>query len=204
MPRGHVHEAFTSDRLSVHFTVGVRVYRWVDLLRHALDAVSRREVGLRESVPPGLVPGGQVTAALEQRFQELLRLLAEGANLEESLGRLSSSFLRNLAPLPASFFLATEEAEHIEPDTVVERAPGALCRVVERDDWVGLEFPGNYVDGPPTIAPALHFIARTPRFAVRDLPGNLALDGKRILVGRLVRTRFLTLANAPRGASDHA
>jgi ribosomal protein L16 Arg81 hydroxylase len=202
MPRGHVHEAFTSDQLSVHFTVGVRVYRWVDLLRDALDVVSRREVGLRESLPPGLVPGGQTTPALDQRFKDLLRLLAESAGLEEALGRLSSTFLRSLAPLPANFFSATEDAEHIEPDTVVERAPGIICRVLQREDWVGIEFPGNFVDGPPAIGPALHFIARTPRFAVRDLPGDLAVDGKRILVGRLLRTRFLTRVSSPRPAPN--
>src|SRR5207253_2896853 len=36
IPRGHAHEAFTSDQPSLHLTIGINVYRWSDLLQHAL------------------------------------------------------------------------------------------------------------------------------------------------------------------------
>ena len=36
IPRGHIHEAFTSDSASLHLTVGVKVFRWLDLLQYAL------------------------------------------------------------------------------------------------------------------------------------------------------------------------
>ena len=38
MPRGHVHEAFTKDGASLHLTVGLRIYRWMDLLQQASPA----------------------------------------------------------------------------------------------------------------------------------------------------------------------
>ena len=197
MPRGHIHEAFTSDRGSMHLTVGVRVHRMADLVRLALDAVSRRDARFREAVPPGVLPAGRTTEALRARFRELLQALAEAARAEEAVDRLASGFLRRLAPLPGDYFSAGEDADAVGLDTVLERAPGVFFRLTAGDGWVGVEFPGNRIDGPPQIASALHFIARTPRFTAMDLPDDLTADGKLVLVRRLVRARFLVLG-APR------
>ena len=43
---------------------------------------------------------------------------------------------------------------------------------------------------------ALHFIARTPRFAVRSLPDDLTTDGKLVLLRRLVRDQLLRVVSA--------
>jgi ribosomal protein L16 Arg81 hydroxylase len=203
MPRGYIHEAFTSDKASMHLTVGVKVYRMVDLIRHALDAVSRRDARFREAAPIGVLPGGQLgdaPAALREKFREALQALAENGDVDEAVDRLAAGFLRTLTPLPGDFFIAGEDAERVGPDTVVERAPGVVHRLTGGDGWVGLLFPGSRVDGPTKIASALRFIAQAPRFAVRDLPDDLTVEGKLTLVRRLVRTRFLTLADRSRSA----
>ncbi len=197
IPRGHIHEAFTSDRTSMHLTVGVKVFRMADLVRLALDAVSRRDARFREAVPVSVLPAGRATEPLRERFGELLRALAEAGRVEEAVDRLASGFLRKLAPLPGDYFRAEEDAEAVGPDTPVERAPGVVFRLTSGDGWVALEFPGSRIDGPPRITSALQFVARTPRFAARDLPDDLAADGKVILVRRLVRARFLVPAKPP-------
>jgi len=40
MPRGFLHEAWTTDEPSTHLTVGLHVVRWLDLLSVALAQVS--------------------------------------------------------------------------------------------------------------------------------------------------------------------
>ena len=193
MPRGHVHEAFTSDQASMHLTVGVKVYRMADLVRLALDAVSRRDARFREAVPPGVLPAGRAPEALAERFRELLRALAEDGRVDEARGppRRRAS-CGKLAPLPGDYFFAGDDADAVGPDTALERAPGVVFRLTGGDGWVGLEFPGGRIDGPAKIASALQFIARTPRFTPRELPDDLTADGKLLLVRRLVRARFLT------------
>ncbi len=192
MPRGHVHEAFTSEQASMHLTVGVKVYRMTDLLRLALDAVSRRDVRFREAVPAGVLPSGMAPPSLKAKFGELLQALAEGGRVDEAVNRLASGFVRKLAPLPGDFFFAEEDAERLTLDTTVEKAPGVVHRTIGGEGWVGIEFPGNRIDGPPKIAAALEFVARTPRFTPRALPDDLTPDAKLLLVRRLVRARFLT------------
>src|SRR5205823_11546091 len=99
-----------------------------------------------------------------------------------------------LTALPGDFFAAVN-AEAIGPDTILERAAGAVCRV-ERlaDGRVSLRYTGGSLEGPPKIASALRFIARTHRFTVRFLPDDLSADGKVVLVRRLVRDKFLRRA----------
>jgi hypothetical protein len=193
LPRGHVHEAFTSDRLSLHLTVGVKVYRWSDLLHQVVDAVSARDVRFRASLPPGLLTNCPAAAAGE-RLRELLTALAEGARADEAVGRLATAFLSRLAPLPGGSF-AVPDPDAIGPDTVLERVPGAICREVEVPDGrAGLQFPGGSLEGPPKTAAALHFIAHAPRFTARSLPGGLTPDARLLLVRRLVRDGLLRLA----------
>src|SRR6185295_12103641 len=38
IPRGHVHDALTSDSISLHVTLGINVYTWADLFMEALNA----------------------------------------------------------------------------------------------------------------------------------------------------------------------
>ena len=197
MPRGHIHEAFTSDQASMHLTVGVKVFRMADLVRLALDVVSRRDARFREAVPVGVLPAGRAPEPLKERFREALQALAADGRVEEAVDRLASNFLRKLTPLPGDYFFAADDADAVGPDTAVERAPGVIFRLTGGEGWVALEFPGNRIDGPPKIASALQYVARTPRFAPKDLPDDLTEDGKLILVRRLVRARFLTLADRP-------
>jgi hypothetical protein len=197
MPRGHIHEAFTSECASMHLTVGVKVYRWVDLLQQALANVSALDVRFRESLPPATLTSGQTSWTLKARFHELLELLLQAARAEDAVDRLGFSFVNKLSMLPNNAFVSTEanDAERIDLDTEVERAPGALCRVVETDGEVSLGFPGNRLDGPGKIASALRFMARTRRFTVRALPDDLTAEAKLLLVRRLIRDRFLTVAS---------
>jgi hypothetical protein len=195
MPRGHVHEAFTSDGLSLHLSVGVRVFRWIDLLQHALVDLAGRDVRFREALPPGLL-AGPTSETMRDRLSELLAVLAERGRADNAVDRLLEEFLGRLPALPGCFF-AGADAEQVGLDTVLEHAPGAVCRVIRHADGrVALHYPGNRLDGPLRIAAVLEFLARTPRFAVRALPGDLSPDSKLLLVRRLVRERFLTVVEA--------
>ncbi len=195
LPRGHVHEAFTSDTLSLHLTVGIRVFRWLDLVRQALDDVAARDVRYRASLPPGLVSDPDVPAP-RGTFRELLHGLIDRASGDEAVEGLAAAFLSQLPSLPGPYFGADGDGR-VGLDTVLERVPGVLCRArVAANGWATLHYPGGYLDGPPKIAAAVQFIARTRRFAVRALPDDLTADGKVVLARRLVGDRVLSVVRA--------
>lgn len=201
VPRGHVHEAFTSQCASMHLTVGINVFRWSDLMHEAVEAVARREERFRQSLPPSLLGGGGPSADVVECFRELLGVLRDTAGAEESLRRLSDAFFDQMAVLPNFHFAAGPQEQSIDLDTVLEKSPGAVCRVVQEESWVVLSFPGGQVGGPGKIASALRFVAATDRFAVRELPDSLGGEAKLVLARRLLRERLLTVAQ-PRGGAQ--
>jgi len=191
MPRGHLHEAFTADTSSLHLTVAVRVYRWVELLQRALARVAAGDVRFRQSLPLGVLCAERTAPGLAEQFRELLASFVGSADFDCALAALADAFLSKLAPLPHDYF-ADDNVESLALDTPLERAPGMVCRVVQNGDSAILQAPGARIDGPADVAPALHFIARTPRFTPRSLPGDLTAEAQLALARRLVRERLLT------------
>ncbi len=156
MPRGHVHEAFTSDRASLHLTVGIRIYRWLDLLRNAFAGAAAADVRFRQSPPPGLLCAGTFPRESREKFKELLELLARDANLDDSLAAMTETFVGGLPAFPADYF-AIDDPDRINLDTTLERAPGVFFRIVEKGEGVTLHAPGARIEGPSKIASAAPF-----------------------------------------------
>jgi ribosomal protein L16 Arg81 hydroxylase len=201
LPRGHVHEAFTSDRASLHLTVGVNVYRWLDLLQQALAEAGAADVRFRQSLPLGLLCADLPSPSLKRKFQELLRLLGDRADLENAVESMAAAFVGSRTALPQDYF-AIDQPDRISLDTLLERAAGTVCRVVQKGDTVTLHAPGACIDGPAKIAPALHFIACTQQFTPAALPDDLMPDAKLALVRRLVREKLLTIVSQANGTGE--
>ena len=180
--------------------MGVNVHRWLDLLRQALSRAGAADVRFRQSLPLGLLSTGAFPPTLQKQFRELFQLLAQTANLEGAVAAMTEAFVGKLAASPHDYF-AVDDADRIDMDTTLERAPGAICRVVRKGDGVTLHAPGTRLDGPAKIAPALQFIARTQRFTPRALPDDLTADAKLVLVRRLIRERLLRVVNPPASAA---
>ena len=68
MPRGWLHEALTSDEDSLHLTIGVNVYTWLDAMRAALEECAD-DLELRRSVPEDGVASADLLGVLEARLQ---------------------------------------------------------------------------------------------------------------------------------------
>jgi ribosomal protein L16 Arg81 hydroxylase len=201
IPRGFVHEAFTAEHASLHLTVGVNVYRWADLLGEALAEMTRNDRRFRESVPSEVVSMPDKAGAMEDHFRALLAVLAEQARVQTAARRLGDEFHSHLQPLPSARGPAREGVADVDLDTLVEKTPGLVCRVVEEGGWVSLQFPGGKVGGPRRILAALTFVANNDGFAIRELPDELSGSGKLVLARRLLGERVLRVSSADANGS---
>ncbi|MBD2532877.1 cupin-like domain-containing protein [Nostoc flagelliforme FACHB-838] len=66
IPSGYVHEALTSESSSLHLTVGINVYRWIDLLSTALILASEQNISLRKYLPIGFLKSNNCVKFLKQ------------------------------------------------------------------------------------------------------------------------------------------
>ena len=182
LPRGWLHEAKTSETDSLHLTVGVNVYTWMDAFRAALDKCAG-EVGFRRSPDDG-------------GAEDLVDLLAKQLQPERIERRRRRKLVRSRRPILGGQLTQLRALESLDLDTSVERRPTVLF------DLAGttLSFEGKDVDFPEGAAEELAFAAQSEEpFTPGDLPGDLDDEGRLVLVSRLVREGFLVLSEAARG-----
>jgi hypothetical protein len=180
----------------LHLTVGINVHRWADLLHEALLNLTRRDERFRASIPPGLLGGHQIPGPVRDRFKDLLGVIANDLDLDEAVQQIGDQFFGGLAVLPGSHFRNGTPAESLDEDTLLEKRPGMICRVVQEGAWVAIEFPGGRVEGPLKIAPALRFVAETEEFPISALPGVSGRESKLVLARRLLSEGLVRVAVA--------
>ncbi|MET0939190.1 MAG: cupin domain-containing protein [Gaiellaceae bacterium] len=176
MPRGWLHEALTSDEDSLHLTIGVNVYTWLDALRAALDACTD-ELELRRSVPDDGVAADDLLAALEARLQP-----------DDVVRRRRSKLVRTRRPVLEDALSELRASDGLTADTLLERRPTVL---LELEDGA-LVFEGKRIRVPERAGPALRAIAESDRpFRAEELPGELDAESRLVLLRRLIREGFV-------------
>lgn len=196
IPRGFLHQGFTSDTFSLHITFGVYVYRWQNLIIEAVRELTERDARFRESLPLGFVRSKQDDALVKARLRELLGILTEEHRADAALEQIRMGFMRKLSPVPDGHFAQLNLLPEITPETVLEKRAGALCYITRGDSAdaeVGIHFPGGAVWAPSWVEPALQFVAETEVFQVRDLPSLWDDDSKVVLARRLVKEGLLRI-----------
>jgi ribosomal protein L16 Arg81 hydroxylase len=70
LPRGFVHTTETSDSFSIHVTLGITVYTWVDLLTEWVQLSTHRP-SFRRALPPGFAGREDVSHSLGKRLRQM-------------------------------------------------------------------------------------------------------------------------------------
>jgi ribosomal protein L16 Arg81 hydroxylase len=194
LPRGVPHEAVTSTSSSLHLTVGIHVYRWLDLLREALEAVAMQRPALRKALPPGFldreISGDQLRDVVAEASAGLLdRDLMRRVELH--LGSRLRTESRAAQP---GHFRSIDLIRELTDESLVLRSTGSICRARTSAEEARIEFAGNYVAGPADMGSAMRFIAENERFIVHEIPGKLSREERLDLVSRLVSEGLLYLS----------
>jgi ribosomal protein L16 Arg81 hydroxylase len=183
LPRGWLHQAMTSDTHSLHLTVGISTYLWLDALKAALDEAAEGEVELRRAVPRDGRGGDR-----------LVELLLARVSPEAVSERKRRWFVRNRRPVRDDQFDQLRALERLDLDTDLVRNETVIADLRVDGDRAGLSFEKRDLYFPARIAPELKFMLEEEgSFRLSDLPGRLDDEGRLVLGRRLVREGFLRI-----------
>ncbi len=190
LPRGWLHEARTSEVDSLHLTVGINVYTWLDAFHDALGEVEE-ELAFRRSVD------GEEPAPTE-----LLELLAERVSSAGDVSRRKEARLeRRRRPVLDGQVSQLRALDGLTASTEVELRPTALAALEAEGEALTLSFHGKRLLLPSRLAAEAEFVVAADRpFTAADLPGSLDEAGRLVLVRRLVREGLLRLT-VPNGSA---
>lgn len=191
LPRGTLHSV-TSEAESLHLSIGFTPLTLREALIAALDQLSDVDQTLRATV------GGRLAyqlrgAGLEQLADPVLagveRLRAACRTpgfLTAALQRRSSRVVATLAALPAPAVPAA-----IGLDSELTQTEVAFCHLSASLDKIDFSHPGGHLYIHRGAEPALLYMVNTPRFRVRDVPGEIADEVRLSLAQKLVAIGFL-------------
>ena len=193
IPRGIMHDARSSEELSLHITVGVLCYRWVDLLLEFVAESSLRDAALRRGLPPGFARKESARRHAQQVFVSLLNRLATNSDCGSLLSRFGDQFISACPPLLRGQMDQIELLNKISIGSVVGARSGSVFRIERGVGSTTVHAFARKLTFPAYVEAALQFALNEPRFSVRDLEGNLDDHGKLVLVRRLVREGLMVV-----------
>jgi ribosomal protein L16 Arg81 hydroxylase len=173
LPRGWLHAATTSDDESLHLTIGVNVYTWLDAFRAALNDCAT-DVAFRRA------PAGEPAELLEA-----LRARLTPGHVER---RRREKLIRTRRPILEGQFEALRALTALDLETELERRETVLALL----EGTRLSFEGTTLEFPEHVRGELEFVlAADAPFRAADIPGPLDKEGRLALVRRLVREGLL-------------
>lgn len=186
IPRGFPHEAEAQRQVSIHVTVGILSYTWLDLWRQVMKDASEHRP-FRESLPVGFARGPEALGGeLGVRVKELQEWLDDAAD-QKTLERLARRFWATRRPMLAGQMGQLERVDSIDVSTTLRRRPGSVFEVRLEGRTAVVALGMRELIMPSFCEPALRFVASTREsFTPADLPG-LDREGRVVLARRLVR-----------------
>jgi hypothetical protein len=180
LPRGWLHQAETSETDSLHLTIGINAYTWLDAARAALGPLEE-DADLRR----GVFPDRYVAAELAERLHAEL-------DPQEVSRRRRRRFLDTRRPIREDGLSQVRALARLDVETAVERRSTVIADLDEDGDGVGLVFEGRELRFPEHArAEVVACFEADEPFRASGLPGDLDEAGRLVLVRRLVREGFL-------------
>ncbi len=192
LPRGTKHRV---DALadSLHISIGFVPLTLREAITAALDHFSDLERGLRVSVGDRLSAAvsrddfADIAAQVRQGVAALAQLCASDDFIAEAMQRRSSRAIGDLDKLPPAGYRPSQ----ITAELRVRHNPLALCHLSANAEKIDFSHPGGHIYIHRGAEEGVRFIAATPEFQVRDVPGAYGDDVRFALVGRFLDSGFL-------------
>ncbi|MFJ8444050.1 JmjC domain-containing protein [Kitasatospora griseola] len=201
VPRGVLHEAITTDEMSLHLAFGINVHRWYDLIeaaaRHAAARLADNEQA-RHALPVGFHQTKPVSTHTESAAHPMLQTMTEHlastmrAGLIEGLRTLDERYLNGRTASRPRQLTDIAAAEDLDMSSRLVARPNLAYGIASHNGRIRLVFHRKTLTFGTELRSALDFAATGQPFAVSEIP-NLTIHQRLEFAQRLLKEGFLTL-----------
>jgi hypothetical protein len=194
LPRGTGHRVDAMAD-SLHLSVGFVPLTLREAIGAALDYLSDLDGTLRETV------GSRLAISVSGRdFKDLHPKIRTGvARLMHLCG--SDEFIAQAMLSRSSRAIvglkkqkAPEPRSKVWSGSLVRHSPSAICHLMTIGERIDFSQPGEHIFINKGVEQSIKFIADTPEFRVRDIPGEIGNDIRVALADKFVASGFLEVA----------
>ena len=187
LPRGLMHAAHSTDKFSLHVTLGLLGFTWADWLTECVAAAALEDVTLRQHLPIGFAGPDFPADQRQKLMREKLLILEENLASQRVWEHFSNEVVSTNKPVFKDLLKNRFEPFSVELESVVRRQLEVLTYVLPATGQCVMRFCGQELILPAGVQVVADYIANTnDGFKVQDLPDCLDSEGKLRLVKRLV------------------
>jgi ribosomal protein L16 Arg81 hydroxylase len=197
LPRGFVHTTATSDSFSVHITLGITVYTWVELLADWIQS-SKNNPSFRRALPPGFAEREDINQSLKDQLPRIITELQRATDYGGLVDGFSQRVRSARAGMKADF---CTDVVVIGPRTELKTLDPDCYVVAQERGKIVLKFQSKTLVLEKNAQPILNEICRRTTFSPVELPHPLGEGATLALVRLLYKEGFLS-ANRSTGTKD--
>ena len=198
IPRGLMHAAAATETVSLHITLGMIAYTWIELLSDCLTELAERSPEWRESLPFGFARdadagGARLDAALRDRIAALAHdidvpgVAAARAEVVEGAHR----------PRQPDYLRQALRSRELRPEHVIELRSGPPVRVDVRDERVVVRSGQREVAFPAAARRTLEQVLAGEPVSLGAIDDGLDADSRATVVSTLIREGIVTNRSNP-------
>lgn len=190
IPRGYYHEARTENKYSLHLTVAIRSFTWLDLIQKMAYKIP----SLRRALPPKILFADGIKDGLPEELQHLERLEFEKTTIVEAFEELRAKFSEVRTSSFENHFTILSDIDKITEKTLFRKK--SSWKIVSQEDRILMYCEKNGMSVSSRLEPLLQYMEINSNFDAQSLP-SFSLKDRLVLLRSLVHNGFLDFATLP-------
>ncbi len=188
-PRGLVHDASSTDDISLHITFGVMAKTWTELMVEAVTAACISDPAFRENLPAGFASNPDFDRGpAREKFQSLVAAFAKNTDFDAVLDEMGETFVAERKPLLRGQMHQMRSADKINASSKIMTRPDLIFTMSTKGEQVEVCSSSSVLTLPAHVAGILSdMLALKAPTALSALDGDLDDDGRVVLAKRLMR-----------------
>ncbi len=193
IPRGLIHQAFTTDTTSIHIALGLYPTYGFELLQEVVEIAQYNPI-FRKAIPHGFASNEDIKLFKEE-FRELCRELIDNLDVDVLLERKNKQFIAAKGTEDGNRFQDWLNINQINLNTVLSRRKTIAFSTEKDAENIHITFYNKTLVFPKFLAISLTTILSNDYFMVKDIGGLINNEGKLQLATKFVQEGFLKIEN---------
>ena len=187
-PRGIVHDARSTDQISLHITFGLMAQTWTELMVEAVASACLVDPAFRENLPVGYAKADFDRSAAKAKFEDLLAKLAQNTDFDMLFDQFAEKFVADRAPQLRGQLHQVLAADALNGDSYIRVRPNLIYQLRRVEAGIILRHFKSEISFPAHVESTLAAMLDAKRpTALAALPGSLDTAGRVTLARRLLR-----------------
>jgi len=187
LPRGIMHDAVSTQKTSLHITLGTFGANWTEVILEAIAKVGVNHPEMRRSLPMGFARPDYDRGDAQKTFEALMATVMKEVNFDEALDHFADDLVSSRHSLLVGQLDQILALPKLDIESEVGARANLLFHLRRDEEQVHVSCYGSSLHMPVHAADSLQYALENERFKVKDMPGDLDDEGKLVLIERLIR-----------------